>query len=114
MRSKGQDIVCEWIGVTSDKPDEDSLTRFAMESIGRGILQGLRRPSNEKSNGWYIWFGDYSEANDFFSPISVKDLGDYLNSNVIDYLDLPTGYRFLIDGDNYENVWFDKELLGAT
>lgn len=29
------------------------------------------------------------------------------------YLDLPPGYRFLIDGNNYEDVWFEAELLNA-
>lgn len=31
---------------------------------------------------------------------------------VLPYLELPPGYRFIIDGKGYEDVWFDESLLG--
>ena len=53
-----------------------------------------------------------SEAPDFFSPLHVEHLAAHL-PKVVEYLDLPPGYRFLIDGENYEDVWFDEKLLEA-
>ena len=51
-----------------------------------------------------------STASDFFSPVHIEHLRDYL-PQVEEYLDLPPGFRFLIDGDDYEDVWYDPELL---
>jgi hypothetical protein len=40
----------------------------------------------------------------------MEQLREYL-PEVVEYLDLPPGFRFLIGGSNYEDVWFDDELL---
>ena len=53
-----------------------------------------------------------SQAEDFFSPLHVEHITEYL-PEVEEYLDLPPGYRFLIDGKNHEDVWYDEELLNA-
>ena len=39
--------------------------------------------------------------------------GTYKNylPQIIEYLDLPPGYRFLIDDNGYEDVWFDPKLM---
>lgn len=70
----------------------------------------MRIAPTETTSGWYIWCGDLSEADDFFSPLHVEHLKEYLPA-VVEYLDLPPGYRFLIDDANYEDVWFDASLL---
>lgn len=111
MKHTEHNDVCDWTAVTSDKPNPDSFVGFAIESLGKGTLHGLRHPSNESSNGWYIWFGEYSENEDFFSPVSVKDIGNYLDSKVMEYLDLPAGYRFTVEKNKFEDVWFDEGLL---
>jgi hypothetical protein len=49
---------------------------------------------------------------DFFAPLHVEHLSEYLPA-AVEYLDLPPGYRFLIDGTNYEDVWFDPVLVEA-
>lgn len=46
----------------------------------------------------------------FFSPLHVEHITDYL-PEVVGYLDLPPGYRFYIDGNNFEDVWLDAELV---
>lgn len=40
----------------------------------------------------------------------VEHITDYL-PEVVGYLDLPPGYRFYIDGNNFEDVWLDAELV---
>ena len=47
---------------------------------------------------------------DFFKPLHVAHLDDWC-LQIIKYLGLPPGWRFLIAGD-YEDVWFDKSFLG--
>ena len=76
----------------------------------RWPLNGLRHPQAVQSNGWYLWVGEnFSEAEDFFEPLCWEHLVDEL-PQVIDYLALPPGWRFLIAPD-YKDVWFDENLL---
>ena len=58
-----------------------------------------------------VWRG-MSEEDDFFSPLHVEHVADYL-PQVQEYLNLPPGYRFLIDDENYEDVWPDPQVLDA-
>jgi hypothetical protein len=102
--------ICEWVGATPDPPKPLSKVGLALGSLGKGVVNGLRLPEVEDTNGWYIWCGELSQAEDFFSPLHVEHVVDHLPA-VLEYLDLPPGYRFLIDGDDYEDVWFDVSLL---
>jgi len=47
---------------------------------------------------------------DFFVPLHVEHLSEYLPT-AVEYLDLPPGYRFLIDGESHEDVWLDPSLM---
>ena len=111
MKIKRGKTICEWAGVKPIKPEEGSKLGIAIYTIGKNPINGLRHPPEKETNGWYIWCGDeFSNDDDFFSPLHVEHLKDYL-PEVIEYLNLPPGYRFLIDGKNWEDVWFDEELL---
>jgi hypothetical protein len=73
-------------------------------------IHGLRHPLDENTVGWFVWAGDFSESEDFFKPHCVKHL-DQIRPDIIKYLALPPGHRFLIDNEGYEDIWFDKNLL---
>ncbi|KXX71178.1 hypothetical protein AVL50_10090 [Flammeovirga sp. SJP92] len=103
--------MCEKIGVKPDRPTPNSIIGLAIDSLGNGVIHGLRHPSEQNTNGWYIWSGDYSEYEDFFKPVCKEHLNEYIKIDLEKYLDLPAGYRFLIDGNQYEDVWFDESLL---
>jgi len=78
---------------------------------GLNPINGLRQPLCDKTTGWYIWAGDtFSQAADFFKPYHVGQLLT-ARPNVIKYLGLPPGFRFLMDDKGYEDVWEDRELL---
>ena len=81
-------------------------------NVKDGILpiNGLRHPVTQNTSGWYIWAGEeFNTDPDFFKPLHIFHLIDWC-PDVIKYLGLPPGYRFLI-ADGYEDVWTDDSLL---
>jgi hypothetical protein len=110
MRVRKEQTVCEWVDAAPSPPKPKSKVGIALGSLGKGVINGLRYPEIGDTNGWYIWCGELSPAVDFFYPLHVEHLIDHLPA-VLEYLDLPPGYRFLIDGNNYEDVWYDQTLL---
>lgn len=103
--------ICQRVGAESAQPEAGTKLGIALSTLGQVPINGLRHPPENGTNGWYIWCGDDLRQNvDFFSPLHVEHINEYLPI-VSGYLDLPPGYRFLIDENGYEDVWFDKELL---
>ena len=111
MRAKPTQSVCEFAGVAPSAPAAGSKLGIALKTLGQIPINGLRMPPEGDTSGWYVWCGrEPSDAEDFYSPLHIEHIGDYLPL-VSEYLSLPPGYRFLIDGENYEDVWFDAGLL---
>lgn len=73
-------------------------------------IHGLRHPAQKGSTGWYIWVGEYSERGDFFTPMCAEHLLQ-IRPQIIKYLGLDVGYRFLADSKGYEDVWFDEKII---
>lgn len=111
MGLKENESVCERQKVIPNKPLKGSIVGLAIDSIGGGVIHGLRHSPENATNGWYIWCGEYSDNVNFFKPICVEHLKDYLHFDLFEYLDLPPGFRFLIDGKGYEDVWYDESLI---
>ncbi|MEI6518547.1 MAG: hypothetical protein WCO98_00655 [bacterium] len=81
-------------------------------NVRSGLLpiNGLRHPLEGKTSGWYIWAGDkLLDDPNFFVPIHFKHLIDWC-PNVLPYICLAPGWRFLIAGE-YVDVWEDKSLI---
>lgn len=77
---------------------------------GRMPLNGLRHPPTGDTTGWFIWAGEeLSDAPDFFRPLHVDHLADWC-PDVIPFLHLPPGWRFLL-APGVEDVWQDAGLL---
>jgi hypothetical protein len=73
-------------------------------------INGVRINERGDTCGWYIWGGEVlSEDDDFFKPLHVEHLNEW-RPEVMKYLGLPPGWRFLV-ADNYEDVWFDPSVL---
>ncbi|WP_254053181.1 hypothetical protein [Shewanella sp. WE21] len=105
--------ICAWAGVEPQKPGAGTKLGIALGTLGCGLINGLRHMPKNGTNGWYIWCGEsMSQEDEFFSPLHVEHIQEYL-PEVKKYLDLPPGYRFLIDDNNYEDIWFEAELLNA-
>ncbi len=80
------------------------------DNLGSGPVHGLRHPPEKGTTGWFIWTGEYSPADDFFKPIHAEHLLQR-QPDLIKYLGLQPGYRFLIDNEGHEDIWEDKGLL---
>ncbi len=72
-------------------------------------IHGLRHPKEKGTTGWYIWTGEYLESDDFFQPMCAEHLLQ-IRPELIKYFGLDVGYRFLIDNNGYEDVWYDEKL----
>src|SRR5204863_9605080 len=83
---------------------------IAIDTLGRLPINGLRHPPQGDTNGWYIWCGEsLSPDSDFFQPLHVEHLLEQL-PEMLKFLGLPPGYRFLVAG-SYLDVWYDPNLL---
>ena len=95
---------------TSDwKPINKKLRVGVSANLDKDPIHGLRHPSEERTTGWFIWTGDYSEADDFFQPMCAEHLLQ-IRPDIIKYLGLDVGYRFLADKNGYEDIWYDEKL----
>ena len=72
-------------------------------------LNGMREKAENGITGWYIWSGEFSEKDNFFKPLCAEHLLQ-IRPEIIKYLGLDVGYRFLIDENGYEDIWFDNNL----
>jgi hypothetical protein len=76
---------------------------------GSGPINGMRVRPTADTTGWYIWAGTtWSDDPEFFVPLHVEHLASWC-PQVIRYLQLPIGWRFLLTTD-YEDVWLDEQL----
>jgi hypothetical protein len=102
--------VCARLGYEPDPPAPDSRISVAQGALeGRWPLHALRHPVVGTQNGWYVWSGELSDAEDFFAPMHVEHLAEKLPA-IVPYLWLPPGSRVLLAPD-YEDVWEDPSLL---
>ena len=102
--------ICTRFGATFYKCD-CNLKVGISRNVKDGVkpINGLRIKPDGDTNGWYIWAGEWSDADDFFVPLHGNHLEEWVPL-VLPYLGLEPGWRFLID-ENYEDVWQDIELL---
>ena len=91
------------------KPINKNLNVGSSANLDKDPINGLRHPSEKGTTGWFIWTGEYSEADDFFQPICAEHLLQK-RQDIIKYLGLDIGFRFLADRNGYEDIWFDEKL----
>lgn len=90
-------------------PINKKLIVGCSDNLSSDPIHGLRHPLEGNTSGWYIWAGEYSEANDYFKPICAEHLLR-IRPQIIKYLGLDVGFRFLVDRNGYEDVWYDENL----
>ena len=75
-------------------------------------VHGRRVAPGPGASGWFVWAGDWSDADDFFEPTHAAHIPQVCPLASL-FLSLPPGWRFLTDGD-YVDVWFDPAILHGT
>ena len=92
------------------KPINKKLKIGVSENLNaNSIINGLRHSAEKGTTGWFIWSGEYSEDENFFKPICAEHLLQ-IEPKIIKYLGLEVGFRFLIDRNEYEDVWKDEKI----
>ena len=104
-----QKLLCEEFGSTYIEVNGDDVVAVAVHTLNQDPIVGIRRIAETAENvSWYIYGGELPEGDDFFETMSIKKLQDII-PEVLPYLALDVGYRFMIDGDDYEDVWKEGE-----
>jgi hypothetical protein len=109
-----QMALCAKHGAHFRETSRDQKVGVAL-NVREGVIpaNGLRHVPAGDTSGWYIWAGgEPSTANDFFKPLHISHLHEWC-PQVVRYLGLSPGWRFLIAGD-HEDVWFDANLLSVV
>jgi len=111
--SNEQKLVCEKFHALPFDTPLDLKVGISLNVKEKNLfpINGFRHNPEGDTTGWYIWAGeDFSDDPDFFVPLHVEHIKEW-RPEIIKYLALPPGYRFLIGEDKYEDVWFDETLL---
>ena len=90
-------------------PQDSKLGISRNVKNGSYPIHGLRHAPEAETCGWYIYTGEFSDDPNFFEPLHVMHL-DERCAEILPYLGLPPGWRFLL-AQNYIDVWFDESLL---
>jgi hypothetical protein len=112
MIAEKQREICNRYDADYAPPEVGSMVAISDSALqGQFPLHGLRYPPEVGPTRWFIWGGEYSEADDFFKNLHIHHLEE-LCPAVLPYLALPSTWRFLIAPD-YEDVWSDSSLQSA-
>ncbi|GAA4807124.1 immunity protein Imm33 domain-containing protein [Litoribaculum gwangyangense] len=106
--TESQKRICKKYNSDFTQTDEKLFIGIATD-LELEPINGLRHPEHGKMNGWYIWSGEWSNADAFFKPLCLEHLIEK-KPDIIKYLGLDVGFRFLIDKKGYEDVWFDQNI----
>jgi hypothetical protein len=104
-----QKSVCEKYGSQWNLPSRN-LRVGVSDNLDSDPIHGLRHPAEKGTTGWFIWTGTYSESTNFFQPMCVERLIN-IRPQILRYLGLDIGFRFLADNNGYEDVWYDETLV---
>jgi hypothetical protein len=103
--------VCEKYAARPQLSLQHDRLGIALDTLSLQPVNGLRLPAQRGSSGWFIYGGVAPlDKPDFYQPLCVAHLRKYCEI-ALPYLCLPAGWRFQIDDQGYEDVWFDAELL---
>jgi hypothetical protein len=110
MSPSNQEAVCSRFNAEFVATQADTKIGIALQTLGSVPVNGLRHLPVNGTSGWYVWAGEVLSTDpDFFKPVHVSHL-EQLCPEVIPYLGLAPGWRFLL-APNYEDVWFDPSIV---
>ncbi|MGR6773766.1 immunity protein Imm33 domain-containing protein [Pectobacterium brasiliense] len=88
-------------------PPED-MVAIALDTLQRSPIYGTRIALPENGTiSWFIHCGEHSSESGFYQALHTSHVADTL-PEVVPYLFLPEGTKFIIDRAGYEDVWTDE------
>lgn len=94
-------------------PINNKLFVGASNNLVTDPINGIRHRNDKETTkgttGWFIWSGEWSDADDFFKPMCAEHLLQ-IRPQIIRYLGLDAGFRFLADSKGFEDVWYDEAI----
>ena len=100
-----QKLLCEEFDSAYIKVSGDDVVAVAVETLNQEPIVGIRKkPETEENVAWFIYGGELGDGEDFFQTMPVRELQDIL-PEALPYLALAEGFRFMIDREDYEDVW---------
>ncbi|MNR35106.1 hypothetical protein D3C85_1529280 [compost metagenome] len=103
--TKRQIDICKKYGSRVIPYSLEDMVAVALETIDKSPIVGMRYILDAGDNvSWFFYCGENSDDDDFYRTMHVGHLGEFV-PEVIDYLCLEPGYRFVIDREGYEDVW---------
>lgn len=88
----------------------DEIVAVALQTLGQKPITAERIFLQEGENvSWFIYCGEHSQEADFYQPVHWHHLKEIL-PEILPYLGLSQGFRFIIDNEGYEDVWFENNL----
>jgi hypothetical protein len=104
-----QKLVCEQYGSAYRAVNDQDVVAIAVKSLTEETIVGIRNLPDSDGIAWFIYGGELDDSDEFFQTMTVKELEEVF-PEALPFLALETGYRFLIDHDEYEDVWREGEL----
>ena len=101
-----QRAVCQRVNSEFVASDESKKVGLAIATMNQSPIYGARVFPTSDTTGWYIWAGPRSEDPDFYQPVHAAHLKE-LCPVILKYLGLAPGYKFIVDHNGYEDVWFE-------
>ena len=106
-----QKKICERFGSIFAPPQPTQKVGIALSTLDLIPLNAVRVPPEDDICGWYIWGGDYNEAEEFYQPMHMSHISQYCPA-IEPYLALSPGWGVIISpSEDYEDVWFDEARL---
>ena len=100
-----QQLLCEEFGSAYVEVSGDDVVAVAVQTLNKDPIVGLRKKAEgDEQVAWYIYGGEQVSSDADFEIMAVRELQD-IAPEVLPYLALDQGFRFMIDADDYEDVW---------
>lgn len=104
-----QKLVCEQYGSAYRAMKLTDQVAIAIHTLDQEPIIGLRKKPDPSDNvAWFIYGGELQEDENFFEIVDIEKLHDIF-SEALAFLALDEGYRFMIDKDEYEDVWHELQ-----
>ena len=101
-----QQRICDKYQLPAQPPEP--MVALAIGSLEQSPIYGTRIALPENGTmSWFIHCGEHSEALDFYQALHATHLQEML-PQVLDYLALPSGAKFILDRQGYEDVWLEQ------